>query len=297
MAWDSRLRLESCCAALKDPEPLRFSDQPLAVGTRVVARIEYLGSHYHGWQAQPHLCVPTVQEALERALAAVAGVSVATTCAGRTDTGVHGFAQIIHFDDPVGRSTKAWVLGVNRHLPETVRVHWALPTSSEFHARFSATARHYRYLLCNSPVRPATLNGLVTWYRHSLDLAAMNVAAQRLLGKHDFSAFRAASCQASNPHRSVSACDVHRRGALVFVDITANAFLHHMVRNIVGSLLAVGTATRSVEWFEQVLKSRDRTLAAETAPADGLYLARVDYPDTFGLPQTPEGPTALTGHL
>ena len=293
MAWDSRLRLRAL-RRIEDPEPLRFSDQPLAVSTRVLPhRIPGCLPRLAGATAS---CVPTVQEALERALATVAGVSVATR-AGRTDTGVHGFAQIIHFDDPVGRSTKAWVLGVNRHLPETVRVHWALPTSSEFHARFSATARHYRYLLCNSPVRPATLNGLVTWYRHSLDLAAMNVAAQRLLGEHDFSAFRAASCQASNPHRSVSACDVHRRGALVFVDITANAFLHHMVRNIVGSLLAVGTATRSVEWFEQVLKSRDRNLAAETAPADGLYLARVDYPDTFGLPQTPEGPTALTGHL
>lgn len=297
MTSDNRRRLESCYVALRDLRTLRFSDQPLAVGTRVVARVEYQGGHYHGWQAQPHLSVPTVQEALENALAAVAGVSVVTTCAGRTDTGVHGFSQIIHFDDPVGRSAKAWVMGVNRHLPEAVRVHWALPTSSEFHARFCATARHYRYILCNTPIRPAALSGLVTWYRHPLDIAAMNEAAYRLLGEHDFSAFRAASCQASSPHRFVSACAVQRRGDLVIVDITANAFLHHMVRNIVGSLLTVGNASRSVEWFEQVLASRDRTLAAETAPADGLYLARVDYPDTFGLPQTPEGPTLLTGHL
>lgn len=276
---------------------MRFSDQPLDVDTRVVARVEYHGGHYHGWQAQPHLSVPTVQEALESALAAVAGVPVVTTCAGRTDTGVHGFSQVIHFDDPVGRSTKAWVMGVNRHLPEAVRVHWALPTSSDFHARFSATARHYRYILCNTPIRPAALSGLVTWYRHPLDLSVMNEAAQRLLGEHDFSAFRAASCQANSPDRFVSACDVHRRGDLVIVDITANAFLHHMVRNVVGSLLAVGTAARSVGWFEEVLASRDRTRAAETSPADGLYLARVDYPDTFRLPPTPEGPTLLTGHL
>ena len=297
MTSNSRRRLQSCYAALRDPRTLRFADQPLAVGTRVVARVEYHGGHYHGWQAQPHLSVPTVQEALEDALAAVADVSVVTTCAGRTDTGVHGFSQIVHFDDPVGRSTKAWVLGVNRHLPEAVRVHWALSTSSEFHARFSATARHYRYILCNTPIRPAALSGLVTWYRHPLDLALMNESAHRLLGEHDFSAFRAASCQASSPRRFVSACAVHRRGDLLIVDITANAFLHHMVRNIVGSLLSVGNASRSVEWFEQVLASRDRTMAAETAPADGLYLARVDYPDTFGLPQTPEGPTLLTGHL
>ena len=187
-------------------------------------------------------------------------------------------------------------MGVNRHLPE----------------RYGSTGRCRqvrisRPVQCDSPTlplhlvqyadQPAALSGLVTWYRHPLDLSVMNEAAQRLLGEHDFSAFRAASCQASSPDRFVSACDVHRRGDLVIVDITANAFLHHMVRNVVGSLLAVGTAARSVGWFEEVLASRDRTLAAETSPADGLYLARVDYPDTFDLPPTPEGPTLLTGHL
>ena len=276
---------------------MRLSDEALASGTRVAARIEYHGGHYHGWQAQPHLQVSTAQESLEEALALVAGVPVITTCAGRTDTGVHGFAQVIHFDDPVGRSVKAWVMGGNRHLPDDIRLHWAVPTSSDFHARFSATARYYRYILCNTTIRPAALHGLVTWYRHALDLEAMNEAAQLLHGEQDFSAFRAASCQAHSPFRYMSDCYIHRRSDFVIIDIKANAFLHHMARNIVGSLLAVGTHSKSVDWFEQVLASRDRTLAAETAPPDGLYLARVDYPEVFGLPDTPEGPTMLTGHL
>ncbi len=276
---------------------MRLPDEVLASGTRVAARIEYHGGHYHGWQAQPHLQVSTAQETLEKALGTVAGTPVSTTCAGRTDTGVHGFAQIIHFDDPVGRSVKAWVMGGNRHLPDDVRLHWAVPTSSDFHARFSATARHYRYILCNTSIRPAALHGLVTWCRHELDLVAMNEAAKYLHGEQDFSAFRAASCQANSPMRHVSDCHVHRRGDFVIIDITANAFLHHMVRNIAGSLLAVGTHSRSVDWFQAVLLSRDRTQAAETAPPEGLYLARVDYPEVFGLPDTPEGPTMLTGRL
>ena len=276
---------------------MRLSDEVLAPGTRVAARIEYHGGHYHGWQAQPHLQVSTAQETLEKALALVAGTPVSITCAGRTDTGVHGFAQIIHFDDPVGRSVKAWVMGGNRHLPDDIRLHWALPTRSDFHARFSATARHYRYILCNTSIRPAALHGLVTWYRHTLDLEAMNEAAKYLHGEQDFSAFRAASCQANSPMRHVSDCHVHRRGDFIIIDITANAFLHHMVRNIAGSLLAVGTHSRSVDWFQAVLVSRDRTQAAETAPPEGLYLARVDYPEVFGLPDTPEGPTMLTGRL
>ena len=263
---------------------MRLPDEVLASGTRVAARIEYHGGHYHGWQAQPHLQVATAQETLEKALGTVAGTPVSTTCAGRTDTGVHGFAQIIHFDDPVGRSVKAWVMGGNRYLPDDVRLHWAVPTSSDFHARFSATARHYRYILCNTSIRPAALHGLVTWYRHELDLVAMNEAAKYLHGEQDFSAFRAASCQANSPMRHVSDCHVHRRGDFVIIAIAANAFLHHMVRNIAGSLLAVGTHSRSVDWFQAVLLSRDRTQAAETAPPEGLYLARVDYPEVFGLP-------------
>ena len=269
----------------------------MAPGTRVAARIEYHGGHYHGWQAQPHLSVPTVQEALEAALQEIAGESVRTTCAGRTDTGVHGFAQVVHFDDPVGRSLKAWVMGTNRHLPADIRVHWAQEVGEAFHARFSATARRYRYIICNTSTRPALLHNLVTWYRHALDVELMNDAAETLLGEHDFSAFRAASCQASSPNRCVTACAVSRQGDYVVVDITANAFLHHMVRNIVGSLLAVGSQSASVEWFEMVLRSRDRTQAADTAPAEGLYLVSVGYPAAFGLPETPDGPTLLWGRL
>ena len=276
---------------------MRFSDDALVPGTRVAARIEYHGGDYYGWQAQPHLAVATVQETLETALSSIAGVSVTSTCAGRTDTGVHGFSQIIHFDDPVGRSIKAWVLGSNRHLPDNVRVHWATPVSSDFHARFSATERRYRYIICNTPTKSAALDGLVTWYRHTLNLDLMNEACQVLLGEQDFSAFRAASCQAKSPYRRVHSCDVERRGRLIVVEISANAFLHHMVRNIVGSLLAVGAGLRTVRWFENVLRGRDRTNAAETAPPDGLYLTAVSYPPEFKLPHTPEGPTVLTGHL
>ena len=276
---------------------MRLSDSPLSPGARVAARIEYHGGHYHGWQAQPHLTVPTVQEALEASLQEVSGETVRTTCAGRTDTGVHGFAQVVHFDDPAGRSLKAWVMGTNRYLPTDIRVHWAREVPQSFHARFSATARRYRYIVCNTPTRPALLHGLVTWYRHSLDTRLMNAAAEALLGEQDFSAFRAASCQASSPNRCVSACTVMRQGDYVVVDITANAFLHHMVRNIVGSLLAVGSQSSSVEWFEEVLQSRDRTLAADTAPAEGLYLVNVSYPGEFRLPETPDGPTLLRGRL
>ena len=276
---------------------MNFSDAPLSPGTRVAARVEYLGRGYHGWQAQPHLDVMTVQEVLEQSLQEIAGGAIKTTCAGRTDTGVHGFSQIVHFDDPVGRSVKAWVLGTNRHLPNDVRIHWAMPVEQDFHARFSATAREYRYLIANTPVRPALLNGLVTWFRRPLQLDLMNDAASSLIGEHDFSAFRAASCQANTPYRCVTRCEVTRQGDLVIVDVCANAFLHHMVRNIVGSLLAVGCESQSVDWFTSVLATQDRTLAAETAPPDGLYLTAVHYPDTFGLPATPSGPTLLEGRV
>ena len=276
---------------------MRLSDSLLSPGARVAARIEYHGGHYHGWQAQPHLSVPTVQEALEASPQEIAGVSVRTTCAGRTDTGVHGFAQVVHFDDPVGRSLKAWVMGTNRHLPADIRVHWAQEVGEAFHARFSATARRYRYIICNTPTQPALLHDLVTWYRHALDAELMNDTAEILLGEHDFSAFRAASCQASSPNRCVTACTVTRQGDYVIVDITANAFLHHMVRNIVGSLLAVGSQSSSVEWFEGVLSSRDRTQAADTAPPEGLYPVHVAYPAAFMLQEPPVGPTVQRGRL
>lgn len=273
--------------------PPPFSADPLPAGGRIACRIEYDGSQYCGWQAQPHLDVPTVQEQLEYGLGQVAKASVRVHCAGRTDTGVHGHCQIVHFDAPVQRSAKAWILGGNANLPVDIRMHWAVPVSTQFHARFSALARSYRYVIANTPVRPALLHGQVTWQRRPLDEHAMHKAAQCLLGERDYSAFRAARCQSKTPMRNVHSIEVCRRGDLVVVDIKANAFLHHMVRNIVGSLMAVGYGRSEIGWIEQLLAERDRTRAAETAPPHGLYLVEVDYPAHYGLPQTPCGPLWL----
>lgn len=268
----------------------RISADPVAAGSRIACRIEYNGSHYHGWQAQPHLEVRTVQQELERAFSGVAAVPVRVHCAGRTDTGVHGHAQIIHFDAPVERAAKAWVLGANAALPRDIRVHWAVPVAEEFHARFSALSRRYCYVIANALVRPAMLIGQVTWHRYLLDEKSMHREAQALLGEQDFSAFRAAACQSTTPMRKVQQVSVRRVGQLVVVEIKANAFLHHMVRNIVGSLLAVGSGRQAEGWIAQLLQQGDRTLAADTAPPDGLYLAEVEYPAQFSLPATPPGP-------
>jgi len=201
-----------------------FPADPLDEGGRVACRIEYDGSHYHGWQAQPHLDVATVQEDLEEGLAAVAAQAVRVHCAGRTDTGVHGFGQVVHFDAPAVRSAKSWIVGTNANLPPHLRVHWAVPVAADFHARFSALARRYRYIVANTPVRPALLVGQVTWYRRTLDAACMHQAAQALLGERDFSAFRAAACQSITSMRNVHAIRVDRVGDLVVIDIKANAY-------------------------------------------------------------------------
>lgn len=273
--------------------PFPFPADPLPAGSRIACRIEYDGSRFNGWQAQPHLDVITVQQELERGLAVVADTPVRVHCAGRTDTGVHGHAQIIHFEAPVVRSSKAWVVGVNANLPFDIRVHWAVAVASDFHARFSAGARRYRYLIANTPVRPALPGKQLTWQRYPLDEKLMHSEAQCLFGEQDFSAFRAAGCQSRTPMRNVHSVDVSRRGELVVVDIKANAFLHHMVRNIVGSLMAVGSGRRPPGWMAQILQGRDRTVAADTAPAAGLYLVEVEYPGHFGLPATPYGPMLL----
>lgn len=270
-----------------------FSPEPLPVGTRVACRIEYDGSLYNGWQSQPHPGVVTVQDQLELALAEIASAPLRVQCAGRTDTGVHAHAQIIHFDNPIARSSKAWVMGGNACLPQTIRIHWAVPVDGDFHARFSALSRRYRYVIANTQIRPALMQGQLTWHRRSLDASAMHEAAQALLGEQDFSAFRAASCQSRTPMRNVQFIDVSRRGDLVVLEVQANAFLHHMVRNIAGSLLAVGDGRRPREWIAEVLQGRDRTVAAETAPATGLYLVDVEYPAHYGLPVTPYGPILL----
>lgn len=260
----------------------------------MACRVAYNGSCYHGWQAQPHPDVSTVQETLEEALARILNQTVRVHCAGRTDTGVHGFGQIIHFDLPLARSPKALTLGTNAQLPFNIRVHWAQAVSADFHARFSATARRYRYIVANTAIRPAHLQGQVSWYRHPLDAIRMDHAAQALLGEQDFTTFRAAACQSSSPNRNVHSVSVQRRGELIIIDIKANAFLHHMVRNIAGSLLAVGSGRMPVGWLGELIAGRDRTQAADTAAPDGLYLVEVTYPEMFALPLTPQGPLLLS---
>jgi tRNA pseudouridine38-40 synthase len=270
-----------------------FSTDPIPAGTRLACRVEYDGSQYNGWQSQPHIGAITVQDELQRGLSAIANTAVKVHCAGRTDSGVHAFSQIIHFDAPVARSCKAWVVGSNAMLPNSIRLHWVVPVSGDFHARFSAQARSYRYVIANTPIRPALLHGQVTWHRRELNAALMHSAAQVLLGEHDFSAFRAASCQSRTPMRCVEFVDVRGHGDLVVLEIRANAFLHHMVRNIAGALLAAGDLRRPSEWIAELLEGRDRTVAAETAPAAGLYLVDVRYPEHFALPATPYGPLLL----
>lgn len=250
---------------------------------KIAAGIEYDGSGFCGWQRQDG--VRTVQEVVETAFAKVADHPVQVVCAGRTDAGVHATGQIVHFETEAVRSERSWVLGANVNLPPDVTVHWAREVPEDFHARFSARARRYRYLICNRWVRPAILRGRVTWFHKPLDVERMRRAAVYLLGEHDFSSFRALACQAKSPVREVRALQVNREGDFIVIDITANAFLHHMVRNIAGVLLAVGTGERPVEWVPQLLAARDRTVGGVTAPPDGLYLVEVHYEPRYGLPR------------
>lgn len=255
---------------------------------RFAAAVEYNGGLFCGWQRQSHS--PSVQGAVEAALSSVAAMPVALVCAGRTDTGVHATNQIIHFDTGARREARNWLLGANTRLPDAVRLHWVTEIAPGFHARFSATARTYRYLISNEPVRPALFRGLLTWCREPLDTVAMDSAAQCLLGEQDFSSFRSAGCQSKSPFRRVDAIRVYRRGQLVVIEVTANAFLHHMVRNIAGVLMAVGRGERKPGWVAELLAARDRTRGEITAPPDGLYLVSVRYPEHFGVPSFAPGP-------
>lgn len=257
--------------------------QRLAIG------VEYDGARYAGWQRQ--LEVPSIQAAVERALGRVADHPVNVTCGGRTDAGVHALGQVAHFDTTAVRSPRSWVLGANSHLPADIALTWAVPVGADFHARHSALARTYRYVIQNRAVRPALLAGRMAWVREPLDAAAMHEAAQCLLGEHDFSAFRAAECQSRTPRRRLDAIAVWREAGQVVVDVTANAFVQHMVRNIVGTLIPVGRGLQPLDSVAAALASRDRTAAGATAPAAGLYLLVIDYPPGCGLP-APEPPPA-----
>ena len=250
---------------------------------RVALGIEYDGSQFRGWQRQKHDS-ETVQERLEGALSFVADHDVSVICAGRTDTGVHGVGQVVHFDTSAVRDERAWVFGGNAKLPDTISIKWARPMSEAFHARFSATARAYRYAIYNHPVRPALGMAHLTWNYRPLNLDAMREASRCLLGEHDFSSFRAVGCQSKSPRREIMSLELYRRDRLILMDIKANAFLQHMVRNIAGTLMAVGAGKMPVSWVEQVLEYRDRTRGGVTAPPFGLYFMSVDYPNEFAIP-------------
>lgn len=249
--------------------------------TRIALGIEYDGTAFKGWQAQPGLC--TVQGTLETALHQMAGHPVKTTCAGRTDAGVHAVGQVVHYDSDTQRTPRAWVFGTNHYLPRSVRVLWQQEVSQAFDARYSALSRQYRYVIYNHPLRPSLLRDSVGWYYRPLVLEAMQRAARYWLGEHDFSSFRAAGCQSRSPVRSVYAIELERQGDQIIVDIRANAFLQHMVRNMVGTLMHIGAGFQAPTWAQRVLEARDRRVAGLAAPAGGLYFVAVQYPAHFAL--------------
>jgi tRNA pseudouridine38-40 synthase len=255
---------------------------------RLALGVEYDGAQYFGWQRQKE--VNTVQEELEKALSKIANHPVGVFCAGRTDSGVHGTGQVVHFETDSVRTDRGWTMGVNRHLPDSIAVTWVKEVPDDFHARFSATARRYRYIITNTSLRPAILNTGLSHYYDELDVDKMHLAAQTLVGEHDFTSFRATQCQSHSPNRSIHFINVTRYNQFIVIDIKANAFLHHMVRNIAGSLIAVGQGERPLEWIAEVLALKDRTQAAETAKPNGLYLIQVDYPEQYNLPKHNPGP-------
>jgi tRNA pseudouridine38-40 synthase len=250
---------------------------------RIALSLEYDGSAFCGWQTQPSGCA--VQDSVDAALSQIAAQAVRSQCAGRTDAGVHALGQVIHFDTSARRPATAWVRGANTLLPETIAVRWACAVADDFHARKSARGRAYSYLLLNRPERPGVHHGRIGWHHRSLEVDAMAAAARLLVGTHDFSAFRAAECQALSPVKELRRADIHRFGELVLFEFAANAFLHHMVRNIVGCLVKIGEGTRNAKWLAEVLDSRDRTRAAPTFAPQGLYLSAVEYDAIWGLPE------------
>ncbi|AXI03250.1 tRNA pseudouridine(38-40) synthase TruA [Aquirhabdus parva] len=259
---------------------------------RLALGLEFCGSRYRGWQTQQDGVI-SVQETVEKALAKVANHPVTLHAAGRTDAGVHACNMIAHFDTDAIRPIRGWIRGTNSELPHDIAIRWLQPMPEAFHARFKAIARRYRYVIYNQPHRPALLNGQVTHHYHPLDLHLMQQAAQKLVGTHDFTSFRAVACQSNQPIRDVSHLTLTRHGQLIVLDIQANGFLHHMVRNIVGVLLEIGEGLRPIEWVDELLAVRDRKAAGITAPPDGLYFINAYYPAEFELPEVTLGPVWL----
>ena len=258
---------------------------------RIALGIEYDGSAYYGWQRQKD--VVSVQEKLEQALSIIANHPVTVTCAGRTDSGVHGTGQVVHFDTESERQDVAWTLGLNANLPDDIAIRWVKHVDQDFHARFSATARRYRYIIYNHPFRPGILNKGLSHYHTKLDDTLMDKAGQYLVGEHDFTSFRALHCQAHSPVRTIEYLSVSRRSDFIIIDIKANGFLHHMVRNIAGSLIEIGRGNQPIDWLQTLLSYKDRAKAAATAKPGGLYLVEVDYPSEFNLPRPACGPLFL----
>ena len=249
---------------------------------KIALGVEYDGSAYNGWQRQKHGY--GVQQAVEKAISNVADHDVSVVCAGRTDTGVHALGQVIHFETSADRSERSWVLGVNANLPKDISVHWAQPVDDDFHARFSALSRRYQYIILNQFSRPAILSRRVTWQGKALDVELMSKAAEALVGEHDFSSYRAVACQAKSPVRTIHQLEVVQKDQFICINIRANAFLHHMVRNIAGVLMAIGSGEQKPQWAAEVLEYKDRRLGGVTAPPDGLYFMNVEYPEQFHIP-------------
>ena len=250
---------------------------------KIALGIEYAGCNYYGWQKQS--ISPTIQELVESALSAIADEIVKVYCAGRTDTGVHAIQQVIHFETSSEREIHSWILGANSKLPKDISIIWALNVDNSFHARFTAENRTYQYLILNRRSRPAILNGLVTWECQELDLKKMIDSSKCLIGEHDFSSFRAVSCQSKSPVRKIYELEIRKIKDFFVITICANGFLHHMVRNIAGVLIAVGTGKEKIKWVVDVLNAKDRKLAAVTAEPDGLYLVNINYPKRYSIPK------------
>ncbi|WP_415912042.1 tRNA pseudouridine(38-40) synthase TruA [Neptuniibacter sp. QD37_11] len=266
----------------------------IAPSYRYALCVEYSGAAYRGWQIQKEGDVPSIQEEVEKALSKIANAPVSVICAGRTDARVNATYQIIHFDSPVQREDRAWVLGTNTNLPDDIAIQWAVPVSDEFHARFSAVERRYRYLIYCNPVKPAILPKGITWTYKQMDVERMQEAANYLIGEHDFTSYRAVGCQAHSPVRTVKQLDVYHSGQLIVLDVRANAFLHHMIRNFAGVLMSVGCGEADPIWAKEVLDAKDRRQGGVTAPPYGLYFVDAKYPDEFDLPKSQIGPFFLS---